>query len=297
MTTTKTNKSIILTGVKSVNSNFNADFDMQPKEFPSPFALKYALKSYWNEIGENVFSMKSFYNEKDKLKVKTFERRFIEKFGEIKTKSKFELMLALYNCIDTKNFGFINTLKDVSHGEKGIVQVSYGKNAYKDTLVNDLEIISQFASGDNKDMSTIGSKSTVDFALYNYSILVNPQSISTLFEEKYQELGLEKYSEEDYRKLIDAIKYGVANLNSVSKMGSTTSYVVQIDLKEGQVFKSVDFTSLVKVTLNEEKVAVIDFSKVTEFINDNLDNIEDYKLYADKYSQEIVGWEKEVLGL
>lgn len=298
----KTNKSIILTGVKAVNSNFNADFDGQPKEFPSPFALKYAIKNFWDECGKDVFSMKSQIitiskdKKKESLSVKTFEQRFEQIFGKIDItsgESKIKTSLDLYKCIDTKNFGFINTIKGISHGEKGIVQVSYGKNLYDDTNILDTEIISQFASNSGNEMSTIGNKVTVDFALYNYTLTVNPQAVSHLFKENYEKLNLTPYTVDDYNDLLEGVKYGVSNLNTVAKMGSTTSYVLQIDLKENKFLSSTDFSKLIKVEKLEDKV-VLDFSEISQYIKDHEDNIEHFELFMDKYSQEIVGWDWEV---
>lgn len=293
----KTNKSIILTGVKSINSNFNADFDGYPKEFPSPFALKYAIKSFWYDCGKNVFSMKSKVltktEKKESLTVRTFEQRYNQLFGNVKNESVIKTALNLYNCIDTKNFGYINTIKGVSHGEKGIVQVNYGKNLYNDTNILDYEIISQFASGEGKDSSTIGNKVNVDFALYNYVLTVNPHATSHLFKENYEEVGLTPYTVEDYNELLDGVKYGVSNLNTVSKSGSTTSYVLQIDLKDNKHFHSVDFSSMISVERNED-IVTLDFSKLTQFINDHIEEIDNFELFIDKYSQEVTGWDWEV---
>lgn len=293
----KTNKSIILTGVKAVNSNFNADFDGYPKEFPSPFALKYAIKSFWYDCGKNVFSMKSRVltrsEKEESLSVRTFEQRYNQLFGDIKDESITQTALNLYNCIDTKTFGYINTIKKVSHGEKGIVQVSYGKNIYQDTNILDYEIISQFASGEGKDSTTIGNKVNVDFALYNYVLTVNPNATSHLFKENYESLGLTPYTIEDYNDLLEGIKYGVSNLNTVAKSGSTTSYVLKIDLKENKHFSSVDFSSMVSVKRNGD-VAVLDFTKMSQYINEHIEEIDNFELFVDKYSQEVVGWDWEV---
>lgn len=289
----KQTKSILLTGVAVKNGNFNMDFDMQPREFPSPFALKYALKSYWQENGETIFGLKSYKHLVTEKETKTVVKSFSDQFNSLvasEEKMSFEQgALALYNCLDTRLFGFVNVEKNYTHGEKGIVQVSYGTNLYEDTDVRYNEVIAPFSSDGKSGMTTIGSKIVVDFALYNYVTYVNPQATSTLYKLNQESLGLPVFSQEDYEKLVDGMKNAVTNLNTSSKTGCTTSYVVQLDLKENEVFPSVDLSALVKVEKDGNKT-ILDFAELTAFVQENQDIFENVTLHADKYSQEIKNW-------
>lgn len=295
----KTNKSVILTGVKTIFSNFNADFDGLPRQtsdgiyYASPFALKYAIKKYWEENGEQVFNLKSYNRvEEDgsvKIKPNTLAQRYNSLHPEVTNETSIvEKIQKFYNYIDNKNFGFISTNLETNFGAKGVAQITMGKNLFEDTNTYTDNLLAQYSSGEDKGQTTNGGKSFVDFALYNYVTTVNPKHLDEF--KKYSNLEID-YSNVEFNKLLDGLKNGATNLESASKQGCSTSYVLQIDLKDGLPFIGVDYNTLIKVEYNKEtSELIIDLSKVTEFINHYSDKIEDAVLYADTFSQKIIGW-------
>lgn len=83
--------------IKSINSNYNADFSGQPRKLPSGTvyatdkALKYSIRNYWKKFfsNEKIFFFKSY---DDTMKPRTLDERYIELFGDFKrnvTSDKF----------------------------------------------------------------------------------------------------------------------------------------------------------------------------------------------------------------
>lgn len=76
--------------IKSLNSNYNADFSHQPRTLPNGVvyatdkALKYAVRNYWQDFypEEKVFFFKSF---NDKLQPRTLDERYLQFFEKFKT--------------------------------------------------------------------------------------------------------------------------------------------------------------------------------------------------------------------
>lgn len=301
----KTNKAILLTGIKSTLSNFNADFGMNPREHPSPYSLKYVIRDYWNKKDKDVFLLQTTKEKKnDKNEIKVVVESFSDKFDAVVDKSVIEKDITLGKIylnkfIDTKTFGFVNVASKYTHGETGIAQVSFAKNLYKDTKILDYDVNSQVASGEGKKQSTIGSRSVVDFAIYNFTTIISPDAKSTLFKDYMNRETTNsdfkekcEYTNEDYEELLEAMKYGVSNFNTNSKIGSCNTYLVQIELKEGALVNMIDYSSLIKVTKVENENPVINFSKLTNWLKDMSDKIESVTLFADKYTNTLEGWDE-----
>ena len=76
--------------VKSITSNYNADFSHQPRTLPdgtvyaTDKALKYTVRNFWNDFypDERVFFFKSF---NDKLQPRSLDERYLQLFEKFKT--------------------------------------------------------------------------------------------------------------------------------------------------------------------------------------------------------------------
>lgn len=75
--------------IKSINSNYNADFSHQPRTLPNGIVyatdktLKWSVRNYWkNVLDENVFYFKSYNN---KFKPQTLDERYLQLFEKFKT--------------------------------------------------------------------------------------------------------------------------------------------------------------------------------------------------------------------
>jgi len=75
--------------IKSINSNYNADFSGQPRKLPNGVvyatdkALKYSIRNYWKEMysEEKIFFFKSF---NESLIPRSLDERYISFFSEFK---------------------------------------------------------------------------------------------------------------------------------------------------------------------------------------------------------------------
>ena len=76
--------------IKSITSNYNADFAHQPRTLPNGTiyatdkALKYTIRNYWQDFyeGEKVFFFKSV---NEKLQPRTLDERYLQLFEKFKT--------------------------------------------------------------------------------------------------------------------------------------------------------------------------------------------------------------------
>lgn len=75
--------------IKSINSNYNADFSGQPRKLPSgkvyatDKALKYSIRNYWkNALGEKVFYFKSL---SDDMSPRTLDETYELHFGKMQS--------------------------------------------------------------------------------------------------------------------------------------------------------------------------------------------------------------------
>jgi CRISPR-associated protein Csh2 len=75
--------------IKSINSNYNADFSHQPRTLPDGVVyatdktLKYSIRNYWDKVlNEKVFYFKSL---NDKMQPRTLDEKYLQLFEKFKT--------------------------------------------------------------------------------------------------------------------------------------------------------------------------------------------------------------------
>ncbi|HMP30844.1 MAG TPA: type I CRISPR-associated protein Cas7 [Saprospiraceae bacterium] len=83
--------------IKSINSNYNADFSHQPRTLPdgtvyaTDKALKYSVRNYWDKVSnEKVFYFKSLTEE---MAPRTLDETLERHFGKIEDANKNNLRL------------------------------------------------------------------------------------------------------------------------------------------------------------------------------------------------------------
>jgi CRISPR-associated protein Csh2 len=90
--------------IKSINSNYNADFSHQPRTLPNGIvyatdkALKYTVRNYWkNALKERVFYFKSLTEE---MSPRTLDETYEKHFGKAPAESdKNKLRLTVLKSI------------------------------------------------------------------------------------------------------------------------------------------------------------------------------------------------------
>lgn len=280
--------------IKSENSNFNADFTGNPRRLPdengtiyaTDKALKYAIRKYWIDNGENVFVWKTFRENNGEYLPRTLE----ERYNHMKTKlSKKTPPEVFSECIDTKLFGITFAMKSGSEEENknisftGPVQISYGVNKYEENIIFANDILSPYATPPKKgekaaEASTIGNENKAKEVYYVYDFVINPQNILDHYEGNSEVQNNMKVTESDINKLKDALNNAVTNLNTASKMGSENILTLFITINKGSKVQIPTLKSLVKISKNNG-TPTIDLTSVVNTLN----NYEDksMELYYD----------------
>lgn len=225
-------------GVKSIMSNWNADFTGRPKSisdgqiFGSDKALKYSMKKYWEDKGEKIMYIKSYMmdEKKGKLRPLQLEERYESLFGPLpKKEASEEILTNLFKALDVSCFGATFATKNSNISITGAIQVGQGFNLYEDSEVEIQDILSPFSTGDDKDASTLGKKIVSDEAHYFYPIVVNSNAYNN-----YKELvpGIEGLTEEVYNKFKEASLCSATILATNSKIGCENEFALFIECEK-----------------------------------------------------------------
>jgi len=297
--------------LKSINSNFNADFTHHPRTLPDGVvystdkALKYAVKDYLrkhNALGDNIFYIKRFNESLNPL---TLDETYIEIFGEYpkkKTKKKdketeeinrIEILKNLLSCIDIRLFG-ATFAGETNISIHGTVQINHGVNRFPENEIYTEDILSPFRNpgeegSAEKGMSTIGNQTNLKEGHYVFHFSVNPKNTEELYK-KVNDNSL-FLSKEDIQKLKEAFNNSVTALDSSRKIGTENEATVFVQLKEGSKKMLPSFTELVYVKRNGEKVQ-IDCKKIQENIQKIDKDVESVEVFYNPLNTDIVGLDK-----
>jgi len=291
----KNNRVYGVCGIRSINSNWNAAFDGNPKTtingtiFGSDKALKYAIRSYWNGSGEKVLYFKSLKkNQKDgSLQPRDLDERYQFVFNHDLNDKKMEQITIcknLFNALDVENFGATFASKNCNISLTGAVQIGQGINKYRDTNIEVQDILSPFKNSNEKSedssQASIGKKIMVDEAHYFYGFSVNPYSYTDIA----QLIGTEGYTQEAYEKLKDAMLCAASALNTCSKYGCDNEFALFVNMKEDSRSVLRDLAQYANF-YKDETVNVIDLTGL-DFLNTN-ENIDSIEIYSDPLTRVV----------
>jgi CRISPR-associated protein Csh2 len=277
--------------IKSVNSNYNADFTHQPRTLPdgtvyaTDKVLKYSVKNYFtrNYKEDKIFYFKTF---NDTMQPRTLDETYNNLFGpypQDKGKNKdsvvrLAILKNLLQCLDIRLFGatFAGETNLSIHGP---VQITHGLNRYAEGAIFSEQIMSPFRNpGDNsKDstMSTLGTQVRLREGHYVHHFSVNPQNLDDHVRRAGDDAtGL---TDQDIEKLKEALRSGVTFYDSASKAGTENELLLWVELKEGSKLVLPSLVELVSVGLDR----VVDLSKVQQLLDEprvqeQIDRIELY---------------------
>lgn len=283
-------------GIKSVMSNWNADFEGNPKSisdgkiFGSDKALKYPMKKMWQSEGEKVLYIKSFKeDEKDKkLRPRSLKERYEYIFGveDLKKQKESNVVLKnLFTAIEVKNFGATFAEADNNFGITGAVQIAQGFNKYDDSQTEEQQILSPFRDGtkDNADQSTLGTKIVSNEAHYAYHFAINPDAYT-----EYVEMGVtEGYTEEDYEKFKKAALTSATSFNTNSKVGCENELAVFVETDKNTYLPDLAQYVFFKKSDDENEKDTIEL-KFDSILNDVKDKIQTVEIYYNPYTTNIV---------
>lgn len=284
-------------GIKSIMANWNADFTGYPKSissgdiFGSDKALKYPMKKMWENQGEKVLYIKSLKLDKGKkddekkIRPKSLKERYEEIFQveDLKNEKDSEKVLKnIFSAIDVKNFGATFAESDNNFSITGAVQIGQGFNKYKETNVEEQQILSPFRDGtkDDADSSTLGTKIISDEAHYFYPFVITPSAYNN-----YKEMGItEGYTYDDYKKFKEVALVSATAFNTNSKLGCENEFAIFIECDEELYIP--DICQYIDFDKNDGKnIITFTFNKIIEAFKNRISSVE---VYYNNIDTEIV---------
>lgn len=280
-------------GIKSIMSNWNADFTGRCKQtskgdiFGSDKAFKYPIKKMWEFNGEKILYVKSYKQEKNEIQPRDLEERYEQLFNAKVEKDtpKQEIFNNLFSATDVKNFGATFASKDCNISITGAVQVGQGYNKYEDTNIEVQDILSPFRDSTSEDAknSTLGTKIVADEVHYMYPFAVNPQNYDI-----YSEIYPEGYTTEDYEKFKKACLVAATAYNTNSKIGCENELAIFVKCKENSKLYLANLDQYITFEKGEN-LDKINITTLMEILNNKIEEIENIEIYYNKYTTELVG--------
>lgn len=273
--------------IKSINSNYNADFSGQPRKLPNGVvyatdkALKYSIRNYWkNALGESVFYFKSF---NDNLAPKDLKETYEAKYKDIKN-DKVEVLGNLLENIDVRLFGGTFAVKSMNLSLHGTCQITHGVNKFSENVIYSEQILSPFRNSnkDDADNSTLGSQSRLEEGHYVHHFSINPKNI----EEDAVRVKSAGVLVEDIAKLKEGMCKGATYYDSAAKSGTENELMIWVELKEGAKTVLPSFVNLIEINDKRE----IDLGKVQALLNEEhlAKEITKIELYYNKTLTKVI---------
>lgn len=280
--------------IKSINSNYNADFSGQPRKLPNGTvyatdkALKYSIRNFWKDaLSEKVFYFKSLSEE---MAPRTLDETYNLHFGKFKGKDKsselrLEVLGNILKCIDVKLFGGTYAGK-TNISIHGTCQITHGLNKFVENVIYSEQIMSPFKNSNEASaestMTTLGSQSRLQEGHYVHHFSVNPKNI----EDDVQRVGAKGLTDSDISKLKQGLRKGATYYDSAAKAGTENELLLWVQLKPESKVVLPSLVSLIDI--NEAKE--IDLSKVNELLSQPhiKDEIEKTEIYYNKSNTKVL---------
>lgn len=287
--------------VKSINSNYNADFSHQPRTLPNGVvyatdkAMKFAIKHFFKKEYADA-KILYFKNLKNDFVPMSLEEAYGAMDFEEKSMEKPAVAKNLLSCLDVRLFGATFAMKskagNVAISIHGPVQINHGVNIWKENNIFSEQISSPFRNQDDKsdiekDATTLGRQSKLQEGHYLHHFSVNPKNLSAVAKNAGQ--GAQTLSVDDMAKLKSALRSGVTYYDSASKAGTDNEVLIWVLLNENSKRVLPNFSQLVKMDKKNGKVTY-DLDGLKTVLKDNESEIEAVEIY---YLKESVALENE----
>ncbi len=272
--------------IKSINSNYNADFSGQPRKLPNgkvyatDKALKYSIRNYWKDaLGEQVFYFKSLSED---MSPRTLDETYELHFGKMQSKGadlRKEILSNILKRLDVRLFG--GTYAGATNiSVHGTCQITHGINRFPEDVIYSEQIMSPFRNPGDKSkdstMTTLGSQSRLEEGHYVHHFSVNPKNI----EDDVQRVNADGLTNDDISKLKQGLRKGASYYDSAAKAGTENELLFWIQLKEGSKLVMPSFIEFVDIDENGE----IDLIKVQGYLSQDhiAGEIEKIEIYYNK---------------
>ena len=252
--------------IKSINSNYNADFTHQPRTLPDGIVyatdkvLKYSIKNYFvrNYADDKIFYFKTF---NEGMQPRTLDETYNNLFGPYPKEKgsnkdsvvRLAILRNLLQCLDIRLFGatFAGETNISIHGP---VQITHGLNRFAEGAIFSEQIMSPFRNPGDKSadstMSTLGTQVRLREGHYVHHFSVNPQNLADHVQRAGQ--GATGLTTNDIEKLKEALRSGVTFYDSASKAGTENELLLWVELKEGSRLVLPSLVELVSVGLDRQ---------------------------------------------
>lgn len=291
--------------IKSINANYNADFNGLPRKLKSDGrfyatdkSLKWLIRHYIMKFYENekILFTKIYDKEyKDTADLKeAFE--IITNTKDIKVLKKKDILPKLTECIDVRLFGAVfspeKAKKDTSDENKNIslhgsVQINHGIDIYGEGTVYTDEILAPFTA--------IGSMSKATEAHYIHNFSVNPKNLSNQKkiiqqkEEKNLLDNMQLLSQNDINILKNAFNNAATFYDSHSKSGVENELSIYVTLVEDSTLTLPSFTQFITFTKSEKgQKNSFNITALTNYLEKYDNEIESIDIYCIEELTEIL---------
>jgi CRISPR-associated protein Csh2 len=260
--------------IKSINSNYNADFTHQPRTLPdgtvyaTDKALKYTVRNYLKKVhsDDKIFYFKTLSEEMQPRTLDETYENIFGKYPDVKGKDaeaqlRKAVLKNLLSCLDVRLFGGTYAGK-TNLSIHGPVQITHGIDQYRKGQIYSEQIMSPFRNPGEKNfestMTTLGSQSKLSEGHYVHGFSVNPHNIT---DHVSLSVGT-TLQNEDVEKLKAGLSRGATFYDSAAKSGTENELLLWVQLKAGAMLVLPSFVELVEV--QEDKS--IDLSTVAEIL-------------------------------
>lgn len=287
--------------IKSINSNYNADFTHQPRTLPdgtvyaTDKVLKYSIRNWMKKVNttDKVFYFKSLNDDMQPLALR---ETYSSHFGDLPKKEKGKEVIArkavlknLLTCLDIRLFGGTFAEEGYNFSIHGTTQITHGVNRFPENAVYSEQISSPFRNANEKSadsmQTTLGTQYKLREGHYVHHFSVNPHNLSDLATlSEGQTL-----TAEDIEKLKAGLSRGVTFYDSSAKAGTENELLLWVQLKPDSKLVLPSFVELVSIADDEKRT--IDLSKVSDILaRENVKAaIDKIEIWYDKTAATVVG--------
>lgn len=296
MSTTFKNRVYGAAVIKSINSNYNADFSGQPRKLPNGVvyatdkALKYSVRNYWKTaLNENIFYFKSL---NETMAPRSLDETYLLHYKEFKyekdkdkSKLRLEVLGNLLKNLDVRLFGGTYAGK-TNISIHGTCQITHGVNKFSENVIYSEQIMSPFRNSNEgsaeNTMTTLGSQSRLEEGHYVHHFSVNPKNI----EEDVNRVEAKGLTSDDIDKLKEGLRKGATYYDSAAKSGTENELLLWVELKENAKTVLPSFVNLIDINDNKE----IDLSKVQALLKEAhiASDIQKIELYYSKALTKVI---------
>jgi CRISPR-associated protein Csh2 len=249
--------------IKSINSNYNADFSGQPRTLPNGkvYATDKALKYTVRHFLKNAYSSeKVFYYKRlnDAMNPLSLDHAYIAVFPEHKDldakkeDTKSIVIKDILSCVDIRLFGstFAKKAKggNIALSIHGPVQINHGVNVWSEGNIFSEQITSPFNSKEDSsnEQTTIGRQSKLEEGHYVHHFSINPKNLEEIASHGKE--GTQTLSENDIKLLKEGLRKGATYYDSAAKAGTENEILFYVELNEVSKLVLPNFTEMVKVS-------------------------------------------------